>query len=60
MESEELEAISAESALLWKEQQNLLKEMARAKHAVGPATMRMRPSPPHHPVLTCSLLTTPC
>ena len=33
MEAEELEAISAESALLWKEQQGLIREMARAKHA---------------------------
>ena len=32
MEAEELEAISVESALLWKEQQALLREMARAKH----------------------------
>ena len=31
MEAEELEAISSESALLWKEQQNLVGEMAKAK-----------------------------
>ena len=36
-----MEAISAESALLWKEQQALLKEMARAKHAASLATMRL-------------------
>ena len=33
MEAEELEQISTESALMWKEQQALLKEMARAKQA---------------------------
>ena len=42
MESEELEAISAESALLWKEQQALIREMARAKHAASLATMRLQ------------------
>ena len=41
MEAEELEAISAESALTWKEQQALLREMARAKHASKVATIRL-------------------
>ena len=41
MEAEELEAISAESALLWKEQQNLLRDLAKAKHAHKIAAVRL-------------------
>ena len=41
MEAEEVEAISAESALLYKEQQNLVREIARSKHALKLAAVRL-------------------
>ena len=41
MEAEEVEAISAEGALLWKEQQNLEKDLAKAKHAHKIASVRL-------------------
>ena len=41
MEAEEVEAISAESALLFKEQQNLVREIARSKHALKLAAVRL-------------------
>mgnify|MGYP003331262550 CR=1 FL=1 len=36
MEAEELEAISAESALLWKEQQGLLRDLAKQGQKLRP------------------------
>ena len=41
MEAEELEAISAESALLCKEQQGLIKDLAKARHAHKIAAVRL-------------------
>ena len=41
MEAEETEAISAESALLYKEQQNLVREIAKSKHALKLAAVRL-------------------
>ena len=41
MEAEEVEAISAESALLYKEQQNLVREIARSKHALKLSAVRL-------------------
>ena len=41
MEAEEVEAISAESALLFKEQQGLIREVARSKHALKLAAVRL-------------------
>jgi hypothetical protein len=41
MEAEEVEAISAEAALLYKEQQTLVREIARAKHALKLAAVRL-------------------
>ena len=40
MEAEELEAISAESGVLYKEQQGLMRELAKAKHAHKIAAVR--------------------
>lgn len=41
MEAEEVEAISAESALLFKEQQSLVREVAKSKHALKLAAVRL-------------------
>ena len=41
MEAEEVEAISAEAALLWKEQQGLERDLAKARHAHKIASVRL-------------------